>query len=162
MSQSKKNPGASGKESAAFENVKNQLAPCGLWCGSCSVGNGHARELSRKTWKTLTDYGVKEWGPKGIDYEGLLEGLSALSAMDPCPGCLKGGGNLECPARACAREKGVVECVDCGAQKTCSNAHYLEHMRTGARKVGMKVKDEKGDRSKVLSRWISEREVGPD
>ena len=143
---------------SAFNNVKHQLAYCGLWCGSCSVGNGTANVQAGKCRKTLTDYGVKEWGPKGIDYDSLLSGLAILSAVTPCPGCLKGGGNPECSARACATRKGVSECLECKSKKTCKNAHYIDHMRTGARRVGMKVKDSKGDRAKVLRDWISEHE----
>jgi hypothetical protein len=104
----------------------------------------------------LTDYGVKDWGPKGVDYDALLSGLEALSSMEPCKGCLKGGGNDECPARACALEKGVSECSECKSKKTCKNARYINHMRTGARRVGMKVKDNAGDSKKVMAGWIRE------
>jgi len=148
--------GKNKRESSAFNNVKNQLAYCGLWCGSCSVGNGTVNVLAGKCGKTLTDYGLKDWGPKEVDYDSLLEGLAVLSSMEPCKGCLKGGGNSECLARACAVEKGVSECCECKSEKTCKNAHYLDHMRKGAQRVGMKVKDRKGDRAAVLKGWISE------
>jgi len=151
MSRGKDNDGLS-----AFNNVKNQLGYCGLWCGSCSVGNGTANVQAGRCMKTLTDYGVKEWGPKGVDYDALLHGLELLSSMEPCKGCLKGGGNSECPARACAIEKGVSECYECKSKKTCKNAHYIDHMRKGARRVGMKVKDEAGDPKKVMAGWIRE------
>ncbi|MBO3808277.1 MAG: hypothetical protein FGF50_01590 [Candidatus Brockarchaeota archaeon] len=32
----------------AFENVKNQIGYCGIWCGSCSGGNGSIQELARR------------------------------------------------------------------------------------------------------------------
>lgn len=31
-----------------FANVKNQIGFCALWCGSCTVGNGVLRELTRR------------------------------------------------------------------------------------------------------------------
>jgi hypothetical protein len=159
MVRSKKRTRTIGEDvSSAFDNVKDQLAYCGLWCGSCSVGNGTVNFQSRTCRKTLTDYGVNEWDPKGVDYSALLKGLEVLSSTDPCPGCLKGGGNKECPARACAMKKGISECYDCGSKKSCENARYIDHMRSGARGVGMLVKDSKGDRAKVLRDWISEHE----
>ena len=142
----------------AFDNVKGQLAYCGLWCGSCLVGNGTVNELSRKCAKAITDYGLPEWGPKGVDYDAMLRGLSTISTMKPCPGCLKGGGRTNCEIRACAISKGLAECVDCETQKACKNKKIIHIMRSGALRVGMKVKDEKRGRSKVLKDWIAEIE----
>ena len=142
-------------KSIAFENVKDQLAYCGLWCGSCSVGNGTVNEQSRKCAKTITDYGVNEWGPKEVDYEVLLKGLAVISKMEPCHGCLKGGGRTNCEIRACALEKGLAECIDCAEKDSCPNDRIVHIMRSGALKVGMKVKDKAGDRSKVLEDWIA-------
>ncbi len=31
-----------------FESVKDQIGSCGIWCGSCVVGNGSLQELSGK------------------------------------------------------------------------------------------------------------------
>jgi hypothetical protein len=141
---------------AAFENVKNQLAYCGLWCGSCSVGNGTVNELSRMCAKTITDYGVNEWGPKEVDYEVVLRDLAVIGTMEPCHGCLKGGGRTNCEIRACAVEKGLAECVDCADKDSCPNGKIVHHMRSGALRVGMKVKDKAGDSSKILADWIAE------
>ena len=144
----------------AFENVKNQLAYCGLWCGSCLVGNGAVNERARMCKKALIDYGVKEWGPKQVDYEGLLEGLAAIGSTEPCCGCLKGGGRTDCEIRACATEKGATECVDCRLHEKCRNGKIINHMRSGALGVGMKVKDKKGDRAMMIRQWIDEMDEG--
>jgi Protein of unknown function (DUF3795) len=158
MAQSRKNPlGRDSTESPAFKNVKNQLAYCGLWCGSCLVGNGTVNDLARDCRKALTDYGVDDWGPKNVDYPKLLEGLSVLSSMEPCVGCLRGGGKTDCQVRACAKEKGVKECVECGSHKTCKNVAFINHMRKGGARVGMKVKNKKGDSTDVVAEWISHR-----
>ncbi|MBN1677714.1 MAG: DUF3795 domain-containing protein [Candidatus Thermoplasmatota archaeon] len=157
MTRSRRASGSRPKgKSAAFENVKNQLAYCGLWCGSCSVGNGTVNELSRRCAQTITDYGVNEWGPKEVDYKAMLKALAIVSTMGPCLGCLKGGGRTGCEIRACAIKKGITECVDCADQDSCPNGKILHHMRSGALRVGMKVKDKAGDSSKILADWIAE------
>lgn len=143
---------------SAFENVKDQLAYCGLWCGSCSVGNGTVNDFAGRCAKVMTDYGIHEWGPRDVDYDIMLSGLAKVCASQPCPGCLKGGGRTNCEIRACAIGKGYAECVDCPSGDACPNSKLILHMRSGARRVGMKVKDESGSRSKILKDWISEME----
>ena len=32
----------------AFENVQGQIGFCGIWCGSCVVGNGTLKELTKR------------------------------------------------------------------------------------------------------------------
>jgi hypothetical protein len=44
-------------EKKAFENVKSQIGFCGIWCGSCVVGNGTLRELTRKFEEMTRAYG---------------------------------------------------------------------------------------------------------
>jgi hypothetical protein len=113
-------------------------------------------ELARKCGKGLKAYGVEEWGPKDIDYESLLRGLAAIGSMEPCCGCLKGGGRTDCEIRACATERKIKECVDCEMHGECQNTRLISHMRSGGERVGMKVKDKKGDREKVLEEWLAE------
>ena len=157
MARSRKSSKKAGNgKSQAFENVKNQLAYCGLWCGSCLVGNGTVNERAQKCRKAIIDYGVHEWGPSEVDYKALLKGLAVVGAMTPCRGCLKGGGRTDCEIRACAVSKRVSECVDCKESKGCTNVKIISHMRRGAKRVGMKVKNRAGDRSKVLREWQDE------
>jgi hypothetical protein len=141
---------------SAFENVRSQIGYCGLWCGSCSIGNGSLNDLARGCSKTITDYGVHEWGPKEIEFEGLLKGLAGIRSMRPCAGCLQGGGREDCVIRACAIARGVAECVDCDVQASCKNMNIILHMRTGAKRVGMKVKDKGGSRTAKVKAWESE------
>ena len=51
----------------AFENVKDQIGYCGIWCGSCIVGNGLLRELTKKYEFLINGYGVDSWGAKDFD-----------------------------------------------------------------------------------------------
>jgi len=44
----------------ALENVKGQIGACGIWCGSCAVGNGALQELSRRYGELLKGHGLDE------------------------------------------------------------------------------------------------------
>jgi hypothetical protein len=133
-----------------FENVRDQMGPCGLWCGSCAYGNGTISGTAAALGKLIKDYGIEEWGPSGIDYAGLHKGLSSVSAIRPCQGCLKGGGRTGCEMRACASKSGLAECAACREVGKCEHTAILKHMRNGALKVGMVVKEEVGSRQKFI------------
>jgi len=159
MPKSRKSQGKLAKErSPAFENVKGQLGYCGLWCGSCLVGNGTLNSLAARCGKVMKDYGVGEWGPKEVDYDNLLRGLEAFRSTEPCSGCLKGGGRTNCEIRACAVKNDLKGCVDCGMHGGCQNTAIIMHMREGASRVGMKVKSKRGDQAKTIEKWVAEFE----
>ena len=44
-------------------DVKNQVGPCGITCGSCDLGNGTAAETAKKTIELINSIGIKEWAP---------------------------------------------------------------------------------------------------
>lgn len=46
-----------------FENVRHQIGCCGAWCGSCVVGNGVLKQLTKKYQEMTDAYGLREWGP---------------------------------------------------------------------------------------------------
>ncbi|MCK4594053.1 hypothetical protein KAU45_06085 [bacterium] len=50
-----------------FDNVKDQIGCCGIWCGSCGAGNGALGELSRRYADLVRKYGLPHWGPKDVD-----------------------------------------------------------------------------------------------
>ena len=43
----------------SFEDVKGQIGCCGIWCGSCVVGNGALRELTRRYEEIVENYGLE-------------------------------------------------------------------------------------------------------
>jgi hypothetical protein len=45
-------------KAGAYENVRAQIGYCGIWCGSCVVGNGALQELARQLESVLTAYAV--------------------------------------------------------------------------------------------------------
>jgi hypothetical protein len=139
----------------AFVNVKNQIGYCGIWCGSCVVGNGALRELTKRYKELIDAYDLKDWAPKDFDFGEFYKGLESIQNMSLCPGCVKGGGRDNCELRTCAKEKGLENCTLCQQFGQCK-IELLEHMRSGARKVGLFVKNEDDDREEAIERWMSE------
>lgn len=143
-------------EKKAFDNVKGQIGYCGLWCGSCIVGNGTLQELTKRYRELVKGYGIDEWGLKeqGLDGEPFMNALIAIENIPVCQGCRKGGGNEICTMRLCAREKNVSDCIECIEKATCRNLTPLERVRTGAAKVGMLMKSERGQPD--IGEWVAE------
>jgi len=142
----------------AFENVKNQIGFCGIWCGSCMVGNGALKELTKRYEHIIRGYGVDEWGAKDFDGKELMKGLASIGNLPVCSGCLKGGGNDECKIRPCASNRKVSDCIECSGLKTCKNHEPLQKVRTGAQRVGMLAKHEndKTERRQLVRKWTVE------
>ena len=143
-------------KSEAFENVKNQIGFCGIWCGSCVVGNGTLRELTKRYEEIVKGYGLVEWAPKDFSFEEFAKGIVSIQAIPPCSGCHKGGGRGDCEMRRCALGKGIVDCSECDQPEVCENFETLSHMRTGAQLAGLFVKTEKTNRKELLTDWTAE------
>jgi len=139
----------------AFENVKNQIGYCGLWCGSCVVGNGTLKELTERYEHIISGYGVDKWGAKDFDGKEFMKGLASIQALPICQGCLKGGGNDECKIRPCASNRKVSDCIECSELKTCKNLEALQKVRRGALRVGMLAKTDKGQQQ-LIQKWTAE------
>jgi hypothetical protein len=142
----------------AFDNVKNQVGCCGIWCGSCVVGNGTLRELTRRYEHIIGGYGVDDWGAKDFDGKVFMKGLASIQSLPICAGCRKGVGNDECRIRPCVSNRGISDCMECGERKTCNNAEALQRVRTGALRVGMlaKTEDDKTDYKRLAKKWAAE------
>ena len=147
-------------EAKAFENVKNQIGYCGIWCGSCIVGNGTLKELSKKYAFILEGYGIDKWGAneQGFDGKEFMKSLQAVQNIPVCRGCLKGGGATNCKIRACATNKKLANCTECTEYMKCENREALHNVRTGALKVGMTAKTEKdkASRQQLIKKWTAE------
>jgi len=140
----------------AFENVKDQIGCCGIWCGSCVVGNGALREITKRYAEMIEAYGLKEWGPKDLDYEKLAKGLESIQTTPLCPGCLKGGGRDNCEMKACASGKGIDDCGECGEPAECPHNGVLQQMRSGAVAAGLYVKTKSVDKQKLIEQWTAQ------
>lgn len=153
----------SNDKARAYANVRPQIGYCGIWCGSCAVGNGALQELAGRLESILKAYGVGKWAPPTFDYEEFSKGLAAIRQLRLCPGCLNAGGRENCPMRACAKAQGLDDCTSCDDASNCRHREVLEHMRTGARAAGLFVKNSEEDReaflasaeAEIKSRWPS-------
>jgi hypothetical protein len=145
-------------ETKAFENVKGQIGRCGIWCGSCVVGNGTLKTLARRCEHLIGGYGVDKWGAKNFDGKEFMKGLSEIQALPVCQGCLKGGGNDTCKIRPCVSNKKISDCMECDERKTCENAEALQKVRTGALRVGMlaRTEEDKADPQELIRKWTAE------
>ena len=146
----------STSDRSAFENVKDQIGYCGIWCGSCIVGNGALAELTTRYEKTLAAYGLKEWAPSDFDHAGFARALDAIRRFGTCPGCRQGGGRDDCEMRTCAQERDLSSCGECSAGPACAHREMLEKMRSGAKAAGLFVKSDGEDRDRTLAKWEAE------
>lgn len=140
----------------AFENVRDQVSACGIWCGSCAVGNGVISDLAARYEQLLRAYGLAEWGPKEIDYDVLFGNLKAMHEMPGCPGCRQGGGLEGCAMRICAAEKELEECIACDEYGTCQHTKALQQTLKGATAAKMVVKTASGDSAELITRWMDD------
>jgi len=143
----------------AFENVKNQVGYCAIWCGSCVVGNGTLKELTRRYEHIISGYGIDGWGAQeqGFNGEELMKALQGIQKIPICRGCLKSGGATNCKIRACASGKKLAECTQCKQFMNCDNRESLEKVRTGALDVGMIVRTDKdkADQQRLIRKWTA-------
>jgi hypothetical protein len=139
-----------------LENVIPQIGRCGIWCGSCVVGNGALTEIARRYREMVDSHGLEHWGAAGFDYSEFTKGLGCISQLEACPGCLRGGGREECPLRQCAQEQGLDTCVDCSEFPGCSHGELLEHMRSGAQSARLVVIHTRADWDRVVAGGESE------
>ena len=127
----------------AFDNVRGQVGVCGIWCGSCAVGNGALREVTHRYRDALDGYGVEGWAPPELDYEALSDSLSVVAESASCLGCRRGGGPANCEMRTCAEERNLQECSAC-KEEDCPHDELLASMRRGADDAGLLVKTATG------------------
>ncbi len=142
----------------AFLNVKDQIGFCGIWCGSCIVGNGVLKELTKQYQELIEKYAFEEWAPKDFDFKEFKKGLVSIQNTPLCPGCLNGGGVPDCEIRSCARRKNIADCSECGRPEDCKNSEKLKKMRTGSVDAGLMVKMKKANRRDLINKWTRELE----
>jgi hypothetical protein len=142
----------SAAKTSAFENVKDQIGYCGIWCGSCAVGNGALAEVAKECARLIQGYGLKSWGPRDVDYDQLSKALESTQTIGSCSGCLNGGGRESCEMRDCAVGKDIRECAQCPKEDDCPHSQPREMMRRGARNAGLFVKSGREDPGKFVAR----------
>jgi hypothetical protein len=141
----------SRRKTAAYDRVKDQVGRCGIWCGSCVVGNGTLQRLTTKYEEVIKNYDLENWAPKTFDFKEFLKGLETIKATPLCAGCRKGGGWEECPMRGCVDKNKIADCAECDDQAACPHSPSLEKMRTGSVRAGLFVKTRKGNQKKFVA-----------
>ena len=141
-------------EPKPFDNVENQIGFCGIWCGSCAAGNGSVVELTRRYEEVVKKNRLEKWAPKDFDFNEFMKGLASLQKVSLCSGCLKGGGNLACTIRLCAREKKVSNCSQCDLLMACRNFEILEKSHPNIRKELQNMKST--GQKELIKEWKDE------
>jgi len=141
-------------EFGPFENVKSQIGFCGIWCGSCTGGNGAIQELARRFEALAKKRRIERWVPKDFDFNEFMKGLASIQRMSLCPGCHKDGGYSKCRIRLCGQNRKVADCSECVELAECRNFEELE-------KTHPKIKDglreiKREGRQKIIEKWTSE------
>jgi hypothetical protein len=142
--------------SEGFENAKNQIGFCGIWCGSCLGGNGAVQELTKRYEQIImrSQHALEEWGPREFNFNEFKKGLACIKAMSLCPGCKKGGGNPACQIRTCASKKNMTVCSQCGELAECKNIDSMmqdyPRMKDDLRKI------RNVDQKEIIQKWMSE------
>jgi len=139
-----------------FDNVKNQIGFCGIWCGSCLGGNGAVQELTRKYEQIIkrSQYALEKWAPKEFNFNEFMKGLGCVQAMSLCPGCKKGGGNPSCEVRRCASKKSIVNCSECDELTECKNFELLERDYPRIKEELRRIANV--DKKGVIEKWMNE------
>jgi hypothetical protein len=111
-------------------DVKNQVGPCGITCGTCDLGNGTLANTSKKTIELINTVGIKDWAPmvhggEGLDWAATEKTLDWMTKYAFCAGCEKGGGSPTCAIRICANEKGFTLCNECDDLEACTKFDWL-------------------------------------
>ena len=141
------------KKTAAYNRVKNQIGYCGIWCGSCVVGNGTLQQLTTGYEAVIKNYDLENWAPGTFDFKEFMNGLETIKATPLCPSCRKGGGWEACPMRGCVAKKKITDCAECDDQPACLHSTSLEKMRTGSLRAGLFIKTRKGNQKKFMAQW---------
>ncbi len=113
-----------------ISDVKTQVGPCGITCGTCDLGNGTLANTSKKAIELINMVGIKDWAPmvpggEGLDWTATEKTLDWLTKYAFCAGCEKGGGSPTCAIRICANEKGFALCNECDELEACTKFDWL-------------------------------------
>jgi hypothetical protein len=127
-------------------NVKDQVGPCGITCGTCFLGNGSVAKSAKTTFDYINMIGIKEWAPmvlggSDLDWEDTEKALNWMTNYAFCEGCEKGGGPPNCAIRICAKSKEFELCNECDELGNCTKFDWLGE---GAASLKQNLKENKG------------------
>jgi hypothetical protein len=132
-----------------LERVIDQMAPCGIVCASCNLGNGTVADTANDLQELLSFYSVREWasmlpGGSEVDFDELASTLEWIAENVDCVGCERGGGPPDCPIKVCAKNRGFELCSECPDLEYCEKFEWLgeygEKLKTRLRRMGDRSK----------------------
>lgn len=134
----------------AFDQVKDQMGPCGIVCAACDLGNGTVAETALKLLEYLKMYAVSSWAPAvpgggDVDFDRLDQALNWVQTYTRCFGCGQGGGPPDCAIRNCSKERGYELCSECPDLEGCDKFDWLQkpdYFKDNLRKSKDKSKQE--------------------
>jgi hypothetical protein len=135
-------------------NVKNQVGPCGITCGTCFLGAGTMAKAMEEADNYINMSGIMEWAPMvpgggDIDWEATQKALGWMQKYAYCAGCEEGGGPPNCSIRTCAAEKGFELCNMCSELDACDKFAWLGE---GSERLKEKLHRNQGKTKLDLSR----------
>ena len=111
-------------------DVTKQLAPCGITCGTCDLGNGTAANTAKKTLELINEIGIKDWsttlhGGSELAWPATEKTLDWMAKYAYCVGCNMGGGPPDCAIRLCSNDNGYTLCNQCDELEDCTKFDWL-------------------------------------
>ena len=102
---------------------------CGLYCNACGIRQEKIKTAVNNLRGIIAAYGfdkimpeLAKWEPSFKHYNEFDQVMDGLVKMfGGCPGCFQGGGDPNCKARSCAKQRGFRTCAECDEAETCEN-----------------------------------------
>lgn len=127
------------------QEQKYLAAPCGLYCGACSIyvagKRGDSKRLEQMA-SSLAEYLGRVLEVRDLACEGCLSDVVALHCRD-------------CALRSCAFEKGVTHCAQCSVFP-CKQ--IIDFNNDGMRHHGEVLDNIRHQRDIGIDAWIQEQE----
>jgi len=110
-----------------------QIAYCGIYCGSCLNNTGEIADLARDLRKKLREYRFERIAPAlsvvfkpFANYPQCYETLGAMVKLRCKRGCRDNGGPPQCTIRSCARKRDYQGCWECTDFEICEKLNFLK------------------------------------
>ena len=113
----------------ASTDPASQVGYCGLYCNACGIRQEKIKTAVNNLRGIIAAYGfdkmmpeLAKWEPSFKHYNEFDQVMDGLAKMfGGCPGCFQGGGDPNCKARSCAKQRGFRTCAECDEAETCEN-----------------------------------------
>jgi hypothetical protein len=113
----------------ATTDPANFVGYCGLYCNLCGIRQEKIKTTVNNLRDIIAAYGfdkiipeLTKWEPSFKHYNEFDQVMDGLVKMfGGCPGCFQGGGDPNCKARSCAKQRGFRTCAECDEAEICEN-----------------------------------------